>query len=357
MQQVEESTDTEKICNEIYRFTQYGNRYKLHQKRKSLIDLVDCLKDSDNFPFTSFHFNGLANFEIEEMTNFLSMWGQNIRKLNIDLDDPINNIEGLKTLLLKKVTNVKKLHIQFCPKKYHFIFERIFPSSIQLFDEVNEFQLPKLNVLSVDSRFRTFPGIVEGLLVAACNLKKFDLKRTTRCLYKETMIDLHDSGDLHESITADDLEMLRSANKLHCLKNIRIDLSEYLIDFWENSMKFGDLKLESLAISVEPSIFKEKKLTSSATAIINQLFDSSKEVLHTLAVAPLGWLPGLIIPKMENLKKLELWEFSAKEPPVSTMFPPLFEMADNFPNLKELGKKNRTTATAEQRRLTTNFLF
>lgn len=59
---------------------------------------------------------------------------------------------------------------------------------------------------------------------------------------------------------------------------------------------------------------------------------------------PLGCLPELNIPRLENLRKLTLCEDWEPEQQQSAMFPPLCEMADVFPNLKELGKKTSTVA-------------
>lgn len=101
----------------------------------------------------------------------------------------------------------------------------------------------------------------------------------------------------------------RSTVCLHCLKILQLHISEDIIAYWGMSAKTMDLKLESLALSLKPSIWRNEQLKSSATTIINQLFVSSKNVIHTLAIEPLGLLPLVVIPELKNLLKLDLWGF------------------------------------------------
>lgn len=289
---------------------------------KSLTDLAVCLKESKDFPITSFRFDDLDKFGNEDLRSFLSIWGTNVLALNITLNDPVNNVGILRDLLDEKVPSLKTLTINFKWEQ--------FPSPIELFADSNEFQLPKLQVLCVNSKYGKFRGIIANILKAACNLNKL-------FCFVEKSYQLEDKC-VENSITTDDLAMLQSFNKLHCLKNMRIDLSEDLIAFCIKANEKIDLKLDSLAVSLEPSIWKNNQLKSSATAILNQLFHSSKDTIQTLRINPLGSL-GLNIPKFKNLQKLDLFGFSKNESKIIDMFPPLFEMAENFPNLKDLGKK------------------
>lgn len=69
------------------------------------------------------------------------------------------------------------------------------------------------------------------------------------------------------------------------------------------------------------------------------MLDSSKNSMVELKIPPLGLLSGLVIPKFENLRKLSLLhDESYEDYPGPSMFPPLFEMADHFPNVQELSK-------------------
>lgn len=298
---------------------------------RSLNDLVLCLKKSKHFPITSFQLDDLNDFENEDMRSFLSIWGKSILALNIKSHDRKDSIEILRDLLVNKVPNLKKLQIRFSWIE--------FPSSIGLFADANEFQLPNLQVLVVEEKYSKFRTIIGNILKAACNLNNFAWAVKDKHQMQFECVE--------ESVTVEDLTMLESYNKLHCLKNLRIDLSKDLITFWQQSTKSGDVKLESLALSLKTSIFEDEKLKSIVTTILNQLFDSSADVMQTLAIESLG-LTNVLIPKMKKLKKLDLWDRSrrAEQTPTYAMFPPLFEMADKFPNVMELGKKRSTVRFA-----------
>lgn len=291
---------------------------------KSLADLVAFLKKSKHFPITRFRFDDLANFESKDMIGLLSTWGKNILSLKVCLNDPIKNTVGiLSELLLDKVPNLKELEIQFRGKV---------PSSIQLFADANKFQLPKLEVLTVNSHYRKFRGIVENILQAASNLKNFDGN-----LKQEKDV----PGIIgKDSIAAEDLVMLKSLNKLHCLNKLNIHMSEDLIADWGKSLSSMDLKLQSLALSFDQAVWPNEQLKSGATAIINQLLDSSKTVIRTLTIEPLRLLPELNVPKLEKLRKLDMLKVSQLTFPVS------LEMAEKFPNLKELGKNRHQISYA-----------
>lgn len=292
---------------------------------KSLSELVACLKQSKHFPITSFILDHLDKFDHEDMKSFLTIWGQNILALNITLNDPINDVAILRYLLGVKAANLKifEIHFQYLSFKA--------PSSIELFVDGNNFQLPKLQVLRVARSYRLYRGIIANILKAAINLSSFFYSNEQG----------YGQPSSYEKVDRNDLEMLASLNKLHCLKDLKICLSEDLIAFW--TTKRIDLKLKSLALSFESSIWENDQtdqVKSSAAAILNQWLHSSKDTIQTLIVEPLGSLPGLNIPKLEKLQKLHLCGVYKRIGPIFIkMFPPLFEIADNFPNLKELGKK------------------
>lgn len=308
------------VCNSYYQCSS-----------KSLKDLVTCLEKSKHFPFTSFQFDDLANFGNANMTHFLSIWGENILVLNVGINNPVNSVEILRDLLSVKVSNSKALELQFCRYDYNYE-EKIQSTPIQLFADSTKFKLPRLQVLCVNNRYRKFRGIIENILATACNLEKFvGYSSNQRNILERCVV-----VDVEDNITIEDLTMLQCLNKLHCLQNLRICLSEDAITYFGNSSNNVDLKLQSLALSLKPSIRGSEELKSIAITLINRLLHSSKDAMHELSIEPLGSLQGLNIPKMENLKKLELYGFSHRD---FAMFPPAFEMADAFPNLKELGNK------------------
>lgn len=204
------------------------------------------------------------------------------------------------------------------------------PSSIQPFDDTNEFQLPKLEALCVNSRYKEFRGIIANILKAASNLIYFDG-------FSMNERDIKNDKCFEKTVSAEDLAMMRMLNKLHCLKNLQICVSEELIGHWMKSSKCLDLQLQYLTLSAHRSVLKStsNELKSNATEIINQLLHSSKNTLRTLAIRPLRLL-NVSFPKMENLRKLDL----CNDHPLSrsNMLPSQFDFADNFPNLKWLGK-------------------
>lgn len=106
------------------------------------------------------------------MRNFLSIWGNNILALNVEIADPTNNVGKLRDLLFDKVPNLKKLKIQFCRKEQDMRWI-VMSCSIDLFAYLTKFELPKLEVLCVNSRYRIVRRIIENILEAACNLKTF----------------------------------------------------------------------------------------------------------------------------------------------------------------------------------------
>lgn len=156
----------------------------------------------------------------------------------------------MRNLLLKSVPNLKQLEIQFCTQDYEF-GEKI-PSPIQLFNNSENVELPKLKVLRCNNRYRIFRGIIENILAAAGNLITFEGTATDSM--NETYYPM-EKVFVKDNITAD-LTMLQTLSKLHCLKNLQFCVSEDLIANWKKSMKSVDLKLQSLTLSLELSVFK-----------------------------------------------------------------------------------------------------
>lgn len=279
----------------------------VNSKSNSLKQLVQCFRKSTLF-FTHFNFGDLMYFGYEDIKQFFAIEGKLIRSLEITMTDSQNDVETLRKLLLAQVPNLKKLKIDF---KFRSLNQGS-SSTAQLFDS-NKFQLPKLEVLVVVDRCRVYRTITGDILTAACNLKRLDVT---------------------DNVTVEDLIFLQSLSKLHCLKTFKVCLSENLIGYWPNSSKTMNLKLESLHLSFG-NIWENKHLKLGATAIINQLLASSKDVIGTLSMEPIGLLPGVVFPKLDKLYKLDI------HPGLTDceIFPPLLDMADIFPNLKELGKK------------------
>lgn len=290
---------------------------------KGLSDLLLCFQESAYFPFSSFRFDDLAMFGNEDMKNFLSIYGGNILALAIKLDDPENHVHMLRALLLEKVPNLMKLEIKFGGE---YNYQHNIMSSVQLFAGSNQFEFPNLKVLCVNRNYEYFRGIVTDILKAASNLHVFGKCSMDR------------GSKLEEHITASDLTMLQSFNKLHCLKNGDILVSEELIAHWETSPMTLDLQLQHFSLSSNLDI--NQLLTPRVTGIINKLLDSSKNTVRKLYCPPLGLLSGLKIPKFEKLQKLYLLHDDSDDYSY-TMFPPLFDFAEHFSNLQELSKANK----------------
>ncbi|XP_037027819.1 uncharacterized protein LOC119068331 [Bradysia coprophila] len=314
------------LCKTAYR---YGT--------KNLTNLLACI--SEDFPYANFRFDDLEEFANEDMQKFLSVWGKNIRVLNVNMRDSPISVSHLRELLFHKVTNLKKLELTFCKDDNVYTHMKKTPSSFQIVDGSGESKLPHLDVLCVNIRFNKFHSIVANILSAASNLKVFEiLKESTSnpyfgadCVHEDRIV------TVDESVSPDDLAMLQLHNKLHCVKKLELFVSEGLIAYWETSVHtMDDLKLESLAFALSPTIWENEQMKRRATSVINQLLRSSKDSLVTLSIEPVGSLPDLVIPKLEKLMNLDLCGFTQREDVNASMFPSSFEMADMFPNVKEL---------------------
>lgn len=281
----------------------------------SFVDLIDCLKQSINFPFTSFRFKDFVEGDaIEEL---LSIWGQNIYALGVKIETT-DDVKMLKTWL-EKTPKLKKLHIDFGSIEFRY---KVNPVIHPLVDS-NKSQLPELKVLRVTGSCEYFFSVIVDIVKLASNLNCFEkcaLDQNAHC----------------ECINAKELAMLHSLNKLHCIKDVSLLFKEKLIDLLETSEQIMDMQLKSIELSIT-WIWNEDQLSERATKIINKLFDSSKHSLRELTIPPLGLLSGVLIPKFENLQNLYLMhDESYEDYPFPSMFPPLFDIADHFPNVRKL---------------------
>lgn len=313
------------FCSEYYKSTS-----------KSLHNIINILKNS-HFPYTHFDFGDMMYFGNEDMIDFLSQWGNKILSLKIKMLEPVKSVELLRKLLLEQVPNLIKFEIQFSRDEYEDGGYNPYneqESSIQLFEDLKNIQLPKLEVLVVDRRYRKFRGIIENLLAAACNLKKFESNpNVSRLNIFEPKVDC---------VTQKDLPMLWSLNKLQCLKKLDICLTDDIIKYCGKHSVLINMQLESLHLSFA-NIWENDQLKHVASSVLNQLLNGSKDVIKTLSIEPIGSLEGVIFPRLHKLRKLVLWKsYVSEEVP---MFPPLLEMASVFPNLKELGKKMKIIET------------
>lgn len=297
-------------------------------KAFGLSDLVGCLKQSKHFPFSSFRFKDLGTDFRDDFERFLSIWGENIYELTVKIDVATNNAimtaEMLRVLLFEKTPELKRLGIEF---SIDWLFVQNEKSPVRLFTGTDEFKLPKLNELRVQCVFDKFSGIVEDILGAAPNLKLFE-----KCLLDSRIL---------ECITAKELAILQSLDKLHCLENVSLMFKEDVVTCLENSPQIMDLQFKSIELPVDWLEQGDQQLCIRATKLISKIFDSSMDSLKTLRIPPLGWLSGLVLPKFKNLQKLILSqdEGESDEEEVYCMFPPLFDMADSFPNLQQLSKR------------------
>lgn len=299
-----------------------GSQLTNMESSMSFSDLITCLEQSEHFPFSSFRFKDLRTGGNDNLERFWSIWGENIYELAVKIDDA-NDVRMLR-VLLERTPNVRKLGIEFGMDWIHGKHKN---HPVHLFVRSNKFELPNLNVLRVSAAFGKFTGVVEDILEAATNLKLFE-----KCL-------LH-NGRLSESVTANELAILNSLNRLHCLKNLSLMFSEEVVTCLEKSQQILDLKYKSIELPVDWLDQNNDQLCARASKLINKIFDSNKNSLQTLRIPPLGWVPGLVLPKFENLQKLVLKhdEEVEGEDEVYCMFPPLFDMADSFPNLQQLSK-------------------
>lgn len=267
-------------------------------------DLVGCLEKSQNVPFASFRLK--VTDEGDNMDRFLSIWGQNIHELEVDINVP-KEIAMLRGLLLGKAPNLRKLHINF---DHDWSEKQDATLNARLFDDSNVFALPKLNVLRVECMKKSDYGIVADILKVASNLKSFE----TAC----------DFGYIQVA----QLIMLQSLNKLHCLKHVNLLYAKELIGFLEKSPQLVNLQFESIRMSTYYVL--------QDANFMNKLYWASRNSLLELYISPLGSIPGVELPRFENLKKLTLSHDNGNYGRL--MFPRYFDMTDSFPNLQELGE-------------------
>lgn len=272
---------------------------------KSLADLVSCMKDPARFPITSFRLDGLSN--LEDIRNFLTIFGKEMRSLRVSLNCLKLNSEMLRKLIFEELPNLKVLGIGFWES-----FNS--KSSRPLAASINMLQLPQLEVLYVDYLSEAYTEIMEAILMSSSNLKSIWIRGI---------------------VTEKDLQILHKTNRLHCVQ------SGYFIgmETIANWSKYGQLQLQSLNLRFFVWGNHQPRIGDMET--INQLFQSIKGSLLSLTTEPIGSLTEYKLPKFEKLQKLCLRpDFGEQRQPSPSFLPP-FNWADTFPNLKELGKKNR----------------
>lgn len=274
-----------------------------------LTDLVACLEESECFPFTSFRFDGMSMMSFDGLMNFFNIWGQSIRALRVSLSGPKEHVRVLLHLLLEKVPNLKTLIIMHLP---HVQSLRTLSAALQ-----RQFQLPRLESLALYDPSRICSEVVEDILTASSKLKIFH-----KIAFTELSIDL---------------EMLYKAQKLRCLKDLTLTITEELCNYWKRSQNRFDLQLQSLTLSFDETIYQNSNLNSNATEIINQLFHSSKNTLQILDTYPLGPLTGLVFPTFEQVSLLQFHRNLNHRD--YAMFPLLWPA--KFPNVKQLGKSSK----------------
>lgn len=225
----------------------------------------------------------------------------------------------LKGLLLEKASSLTELHINF---EHNWSQKQDVTPVAHLFEEFNEFELPKLNVLRVQNLTKNDYGIVADILRVAPNANSFE----------KLSVNYDDDSLGPECFKVEELTMLQSLNKLHCLKRVNLSFDEILVGFLEQSPQFVNLPFESIILSMNRMF---TRYTSQDAELINKIFCASKHSLLELLITPVGSILGVELPRFENLKKLTL---SHADNDGRSMFPQHFDMANNLPSLRELGK-------------------
>lgn len=198
MQKVRVSNCPELIHDDYDNFTMFGP--------KSFSALVNCLRPSKNFPCTNFRFDRSSDGlrMSREMSKFIWIFGEYIETIKFSIDNQ---------LILDRFPNLKRLEIDF-------VFDDD-SSLIQHSVDSNQLQLLKLEVLRVDCMhgYRKFRNTVACIVRAAPNLKQF-------------------VGTLDGyGMAIEDYVMFESLGKLHCLKDVVIEITEDWIDYWKNNPK------------------------------------------------------------------------------------------------------------------------
>ncbi|XP_037042724.1 uncharacterized protein LOC119079042 [Bradysia coprophila] len=273
---------------------------------KHLTDLVICLNESPLFPFTSYRFDQLTTDLLVSMIDFIRNWGNRVRSLRVSFSDSRGNVEILLKMLCGRLPNLKKL--TFGPSSP-------IPTTISLSFDSHQLRLPKLEVLCIpNDNFRIYGTMVEDILTASSNLKTFLM--------------------IEQAVSPNDMEILYKSEKLHCLKDLKIVVTEELIAYWKESPDRFELQLRSLSLSFNDIIYLDHELNSSASEIVNRLFHSSRNTLQTLVTQPLGPLIGLVFPKFDRLRQLRLrQELTQKD---YQIFPFSFDWPHKLPNINEL---------------------
>lgn len=276
---------------------------------KSLTDLTACLDESSLFPVTSFRFDQMSMESFQGMTQFLTIWGDRIRTLRVSFSMSTKNLEILVTSLFGKLPNLKEL--TFAPHSHISTYSNTSYGFHQL-------QLPKLDALCIyNSPSHTYGEIIEDIINSSPNLKTISITR--------------------RSVRPHDLEILHKTQKLNCLTDVRLIITEELIAYWKRSQNHFDLRLQSLTLSFENIIYRNAELNASASEIVSHLLHSSRTTLQMLQIQEIGPLTKFIFPKLEQLRYLLL----RRKTNVNLMLPLLpasFDWVGNFPMITKLGK-------------------
>lgn len=103
----------------------------------SFSDLVECLKQSKDFPCTNFRFKGvILSDDADDIEQFLSIWGKSVCAFGVKIENA-KDVEMLRNFL-GKTSHLKKLHIHFDGSDY---YEQRIEPAVHLFANSYEFRL------------------------------------------------------------------------------------------------------------------------------------------------------------------------------------------------------------------------